>query len=386
MSKSKNLLIATSIFATLLASIATTRAADQPATTLSATPTQKPDAVPPHPEKGPFLFCYFFGNGDGLHLASSTDGLKMTPLNGDKIYLKPTLGNGLMRDPCIRQGADGMYHCVWTTGWWDKGFGVASSPDLIHWGPQRYVEVNKENPTAVNTWAPELFYNDLKNEWMIFWSTTIPHKFAETEIDNGKGNSGPNKDQSLNHRLYYVTTKDFDKFSEPKLLVDPGFNCIDATITKVTTGGSPLSGKYVMVIKDETAAPEAKKNLRVLTADSPEGPWSAATPPVSPDKVWVEGPSICRVGDGWYVYYDEYRNRTYGAIRTNDFKTFDVVKENFQFPAGARHGTVFPVTQETLDRLKSAPPIEIPMSGPANESKGPSVSGGASGSGAKASK
>ena len=175
------------------------------------------DALPEHPERGPFLFCYFFGNGDGLHLAWSTDGLQMTPLANDAIFLKPTIGGGLMRDPCIRQGPDGVYHLVWTTGWWDKGFGVSSSPDLVHWGPQQFVEVNKDNPTAINTWAPELFYNDQKQQWMVFWATTIPGKFAETEPPSGKGDSGPNKNQPLNHRIYYVTTKDFNTWSPPKL-------------------------------------------------------------------------------------------------------------------------------------------------------------------------
>jgi hypothetical protein len=347
-----------------------------PPVTLGAEATSAPgshgDAVPEHPQRGPFLFCYFLGNGDGLHLAYSTDGLQMTPLNGGKTYLKPMIGNGLMRDPCIRQGDDGMYHLVWTTGWWDKGFGVSRSPDLIHWGPQLYVEVNKDNPTAVNTWAPELFYNDQKQEWMIFWATTIPGKFAETEINGGKGDSGPNKTQSLNHRIYYVTTKDFETFSDMKLLVDPGFNCIDATMVKIPpNAASPLAGKYVMVIKDETFAPQPKKNLRVLSADSPEGPWSAASEPITKD--WVEGPSVAQVGDAWYVYYDEYRNHTYGAVHTKDFRTFEVVSANFSFPAGARHGTVFPVVPAALERLKSAPPIDQPSTAPANESHGPSA-------------
>jgi Glycosyl hydrolases family 43 len=308
-------------------------------------------ALPEHPERGPFLFCYFFGNGDGLHLAWSSDGLQMTPLANDAIFLTPTIGGGLMRDPCIRQGSDGVYHLVWTTSWWDKGFGVSSSPDLVHWGPQQFVEVNKDDPTAINTWAPELFYNDQKQQWMVFWATTIPGKFAETEPPSGKGDSGPNKNQPLNHRIYYVTTSDFTTWSPPKLLVDPGFNCIDATIAKIPANGTPLAGKYVMVLKDETIIPVAKKNLRVLTADSPEGPWSATSEPITKD--WVEGPTITQVGDGWYIYYDEYRNHTYGAVRTKDFKTFDVVKENFAFPKGARHGTVFPVTPATLVRLKN---------------------------------
>jgi Glycosyl hydrolases family 43 len=337
------------IWATASAQLPAPKAPSQVATADSPLPA---DSLPDHPERGPFLFCYFLGNGDGLHLASSVDGLQMTPLNHDAIYLKPTIGGGLMRDPCIRQGSDGVYHLVWTTGWWDKGFGVSSSPDLIHWSPQQFVEVNKDNPTAINTWAPELFYNDQKREWMVFWATTIPGEFSETEPPAGKGDSGPNKNQPLNHRIYYVSTKDFQKWSDAKLLVDPGFNCIDATIAKIPANGTPLAGKYVMVLKDETIVPAARKNLRVLTADNPEGPWPAASEPITKD--WVEGPTIAQVGDAWYIYYDEYRNHTYGAVRTGDFKTFDVVKENFAFPNGARHGTVFPVTPATLERLESA--------------------------------
>ena len=51
---------------------------------------------------GGYLFSSFRGNGeDGLHLAYSRDGLKWTPLGGDKSFLKPRLGGNLMRDPCI---------------------------------------------------------------------------------------------------------------------------------------------------------------------------------------------------------------------------------------------------------------------------------------------
>ena len=51
------------------------------------TPGTHADPIPEHPERGPFLFCYFLGNGDGLHLAWSTEGLQMAPLNGGKNLL-----------------------------------------------------------------------------------------------------------------------------------------------------------------------------------------------------------------------------------------------------------------------------------------------------------
>ena len=64
-----------------------------------------------------YLFSYFNGNGDGLHLARSTNGLTWTALNNDATLLTPTIGGGLFRDPCITRGPeDGIFHMVWTTG------------------------------------------------------------------------------------------------------------------------------------------------------------------------------------------------------------------------------------------------------------------------------
>src|SRR5437667_6498668 len=84
-------------------------------------------------EQDYFLFTSFRGNGDGLHLAISQDGYHWTNLNKNNLFLKPTIGaEKLMRDPCIVQAADGVFHMVWTTGWYVRDIGYASSKDLIH--------------------------------------------------------------------------------------------------------------------------------------------------------------------------------------------------------------------------------------------------------------
>ena len=175
-----------------------------------------------------FLFSFFREpNGqNGLCLATSRDGLQWTEIKSPegKAFIKPEVGGKLMRDPSLALGPDGTFHMVWTTSWGRPPvFGYASSRDLIHWSEQRAIPVMEDVPTAKNVWAPELFYDAKKEQWLIFWATTIPGKFSETE------NSGDN-----NHRIYYVTTKDFTNFSPTKLLYDGGFNVIDATITVLT--------------------------------------------------------------------------------------------------------------------------------------------------------
>jgi beta-xylosidase len=285
-----------------------------------------------------YIFSSFRGNGeDGLHLAYSQDGLKWTPLNNDKSYLKPQIGSKLMRDPCICQGPDGTYHLAWTTGWTDKGIGIAHSKDLVNWSQQEFVPVMQKEAQAMNCWAPEIFYDHKSEKFIIFWATSIPGRFAETD------NSGdPNGAKTYNHRIYYVTTKDFKTYSDTKLFYDDGFSVIDATL--VNDGD-----KYVLFVKDETKQPVAKKNIRVAVADAVEGPYGHASQPITPD--WVEGPSVIKIGDQWIVYFDEYTRGRYGAIASTDMKKWENISKKLSFPKGTRHGTAFAIPQADLQNL-----------------------------------
>ncbi len=284
-----------------------------------------------------YLFSYFKGGGeDGLHMAFSHDGLCWTALKGDRSLLTPLIGQEkLMRDPCIVLGGDGVFHMSWTVGWWEKSIGVAHSKDLIEWSEQQLVPVMEHEPGARNSWAPEILYDDAAEQYMIYWATTIAGRFPETE---GTGDDG------LNHRIYYVTTRDFRSYSETRLLYDGGFEAIDATIFK-------HGDKHVMVLKDETLHP-VRKHLRLTTADRAEGPYGPASPPISPD--WVEGPSALKIGECWVVYYDEFKRGCYGAIRSQDLQAWEVISDRVSFPDGARHGTALAVSGDVLARLLAA--------------------------------
>ncbi|WP_188811869.1 glycoside hydrolase family 43 protein [Hymenobacter cavernae] len=281
------------------------------------------------------LFAYFKGNGeDGLHLASSPDGYKWTPLHNDSTFLRPTVANDkLMRDPCIIRGVDGQFHMVWTVSWKDKGIGYASSKDLIHWSEQQFLPVMAKEEGTRNTWAPEITYDPASKQYMIYWASTITGRFPETQTS---------ADASYNHRLYYVTTKDFKTYSETKLLYNPGFNSIDATIV-------PDGKRYVMFLKDETREP-AQKNLRVAIGNQLTGPYELAATPIT-GKYWAEGPTAVNLGAKWLVYFDKYTLHKYGAIQSTDLKNWTDVSDQVHFPAGARHGTVLRITKKELDKL-----------------------------------
>lgn len=286
-------------------------------------------------KKDIYLFAYFKDNGqDGLHLAYSTDAYKWTALKNDQSFLTPTVSNDkLMRDPCIIRGAYGLFHMVWTVSWKDKGIGYARSKDLINWSEQQFIPVMAKEAGARNTWAPEITYDEQTKTYMIYWATTITGKFNETNSTEESG---------YNHRMYYVITKDFKTFSETKLLYDPGFNVIDATIGKD-------GKKFVMFLKDETRQP-AQKNIKIAYADHLEGPYTQASAPIT-GNYWAEGPTTLKTGSNWLVYFDKYRDHKYGAIVSADLKNWTDVSDKISLPKGLRHGTILPIKAKELKAL-----------------------------------
>ena len=271
---------------------------------------------------------------EGLRFIYSRDGWNWQQIDG--IWLRPEVGQQkVMRDPSIIRTPDGMFHLVWTSSWrGDRGFGYACSRDLVHWSEQRFIEVMTDT-TTVNVWAPELFWDDVKQQAVIVWASCIPGKFPDGQ-----------EEHKNNHRLYYTTTKDFKKFAPAKLLIEPGFSCIDATLVK--------RGKndYVMVLKDNT---RPERDIKVAYATTPYGPWSKASEPFTGKM--MEGPTTVKVKDGWLIYYDRYQLKDFGAHYTKDFVTFEDVSDKVIVPNLHKHGTIFEADETILQGLLNAKKI-----------------------------
>jgi len=266
---------------------------------------------------------------DGLYLAYSEDGYHWKDLKGP--YLKPEAGaSKIMRDPSIARGKDGVYHMVWTTDWkGGNGFGYASSKDLINWSEQQYIPVMENEPDVVNVWAPEIFYDDEADQYIIIWASTIPFRF-EKGIE----------DEDNNHRMYYVTTKDFKTFSDTELFLNPGFSVIDCVIVK--------QGKddYALIIKDNT---RPMRNLKVGFGKSPLGPFENISEPYTGFK--SEGPTVVKIDGKWLIYYDNYGEKNYKALSTSDFKTFEDITAKIKLPEGHKHGTITSISEDVLKGL-----------------------------------
>jgi hypothetical protein len=276
-----------------------------------------------------YLFTSFREDSpQGLRFLYSGDGYHWTNIPGR--FLIPNVGpSKLLRDPSLLRGPDGTFHLVWTTGWrGDQGFGYASSKDLIHWPEQQFVPVMTNEPTTVNVWAPELFYDERVKQFIVVWASTIPWRYPEKlEATNN------------NHRLYFTMTRDFKVFAPAKLFFEPGFSVIDGFVLKDVN-------RYVLVHKDNT---RPMLNIRVAFGITPLGPWHDVSEPLT--EKFTEGPCALKIGDDWLIYFDAYREKIYGALKTCDFKTFTNITKEVSFPEGHKHGTALRVPREILDKL-----------------------------------
>ena len=279
--------------------------------------------------------CYCFTSfhepaDEGLRLLYSDDGIHWDSIAGP--LLKPAVGQNIMRDPSIIRDKEGTFHLVWTIAWrGDTGFGYARSKDLVNWSEQWRIPAMDNIYSTQNVWAPEWFYDDERDLYMVIYASCVVDGGFDVGIE----------DEKNNHRLYCVTTRDFETFSEPVLFYDPGFSCIDATLVKRG------ENDYVMVVKDNT---RPNRNIKVAFSEHAAGPYGPASEPFT--EGFCEGPSVAKVGDSYYIYYDAYRNFAYEAVRTDDFRTFADASREVSVPNGHKHGTIFMAPRSLVENLK----------------------------------
>ena len=269
------------------------------------------------------LFSYFTGQADGARLAYSFDGLNWTELNHGNPVVTPLSGQ-LIRDPDISRGPDGKYHMVWTTDWSGNTIGHAWSHDLMTWHDKKNIGVMADEPNAQNVWAPEMVYDSINQNHLIFWSSRVTGQFNDTS------------------RIYSTTTTDFSTFSDRQLFYNPGYDVIDATITEA-------GNDYAMFIKAEA---QGDKAIYMATASTQAGPYSAPGPGIvglSVNGVNAEGPTMAKLGDTYYLYWDYYTQGRIGAATSQDLQSWTEVTDQLNMPG--HHGSVLKLSSSEFKSL-----------------------------------
>ncbi|MFF7738471.1 family 43 glycosylhydrolase [Streptomyces sp. NPDC007984] len=336
-------------------------------TLLSAPPSTADPGAPPvkHSKYAGYLFAYFTGEGtaDGEQiryaLSRGNDPLHWRELNAGKPVLTSTIGEKGLRDPFVIRSPQGdKFYLIATdlrmyqnsSGSWDdvqrhgsRSIMVWESTDLVHWTDQRLVKVSPDS--AGNTWAPEAYWDDELDAYVVFWASKL---YADDDPDH-KGDTY--------NKMLYATTKDFRTFSEPKVWNDPGYSVIDSTVVK-------YKDEYYRYTKDERDPGSSSPCSKFITGEKSTSLTSTTYDFVA-DCIGKgamergEGPTVFKSNTEkkWYLFIDEYGGRGYVPFETTDLASGKwTPSTNYQLPASPRHGTVLPVTQQEYDRLLAAYP------------------------------
>ncbi|MBN0038579.1 family 43 glycosylhydrolase [Cellulosimicrobium cellulans] len=318
-----------------------------------------------------YMFAYFTADsieGEKIRFATSdgNDALRWKELNGAQPVLESTKGTMGLRDPFIMRSHEGDRFfllatdlSVGRTGWGgatDRGsrhLEIWESTDLVNWGEQRHVEVNL--PNAGMTWAPEAFYDESIDAYLVYWTSTMYSDEARTVQDG----NGP--------QILTSITRDFRTFTDPEpwfkaadvpgLVEDRGL--IDSTVLKDGdtyyrfTKATQASG-----CPSPDIIGQRSTSLRATTAS---GAWqlvdtcigrTAGTPE-------VEGPSAFLANDDdvngnrYYLWVDDYGGVGYIPLMTDSLEG-DVAwtyPSSFSLPRSPRHGSVIGITRAERDAL-----------------------------------
>jgi len=55
-----------------------------------------------------------------------------------------------------------------------------------------------------------------------------------------------------------------------------------------------------------------------------------------------------KIEDDWVVYFDQYKEQKFGAIKSKNLNSWEDISNEVVFPEGIRHGTVFKVSKSVL--------------------------------------
>ncbi len=290
----------------------------------------------------PYLFVHFREkltvDGEQVHFAVSPDGYRWQTLNGGRPILtcdKGDLGcrdieivrckkGGfilLATDLCIVRHMDETHNVDWKqlnhNG--SKYLSLWRSEDLLTFSEQELVFFGREDFGCL--WAPEVFYDEINEEYLIHWGSTV----RESNYDHMS--------------IYCCTTKDFRSFSQPKLFFTRENEILDSHLVK-------HNAVYHLFYKHSS---HPSVNLHA-TADALYGPYRnddafQADLEKMPQPGAYEAPTTLCMPDGkWCLMLDffgcEKEKMGYvpflsPAAGNADFQRAD---KEFRFPYGFKHG------------------------------------------------
>lgn len=312
-----------------------------------------------------YLMVHFVEDPDGhgerifFSLSERDDPTRWRRLNGGKPVLESREGTTGVRDPFIVKG-EGEYFIVATDlriyggderGWdaWrrtgSRKLIVWRSTNLAHWSAPWALEVAP--PEAGMAWAPEAIYDTQREEFLVYWSSTL------------FGPDDPEHTGSTYSCVLGGWTPDFRSVSAPQMMIDRGVDVIDTTIVVD-------AGEVHRISKEDSGLPASRRLFHEVGSGFFADDFTLVAERIA-DEAYrqVEGPLLfANPRDGrWYLFVDQFERRPQGyvALTTEDLHAGWTLlpAEDFHIPADTKHGSVLRLRRSQWDLLRTTYPPAV---------------------------
>lgn len=302
-----------------------------------------------------YLFSHFrekiTPDGEQVYFALSKDGFNWKQLNNGEPILTSTIGERgcrdievirlrtggfviLTTDLSIAYRMDENFQVNWkevnSTG--SKCLCMWKTDDFISFSEQKRIYFGRDDFGCL--WAPEIFYDELNDEYLIHWGSTVA------------------EDNYTHMSIFCCTTKDFKSFSEPKLFFTKDNEILDTHLIKVDDtyhlfykNAEHPSMNMHATSKNLYGPYEHDKAFEdyMSTLEKP-GSYEAPTTLVLPDGRW------CLMLDFFGCEKEKMGYVPFVSSKPGD-SNFKRADESFSFPYGFKHGGIIEITDEEYEAI-----------------------------------
>ena len=297
--------------------------------------------VEPMPEKTPapefksaegkaYLLTYTLPTSKKLHYAYSLDGAKWTTINGNRSIIQGEFADTEMTSPFVRRvNIDGksVFHLLADPiDETQIGFYHLVSEDLVNWKKveNKNILIKPSSTDVCKGESPEWIYEEGTSTYYIYWSAK-----------NGDKNS-----------IYLTTTKDWSRFTSPRVYLDPGYSVYDMHIEKT---GDKYTGFFHNNDRNICSTQTNAIKINTVKFSDPERIFSSQIPKSRAPQTF---PALDDTG--WFLLYNPTSNGGQTMSHTGNVaenKWYPCDENDISLPAEAEEGSVLVITTDELDYI-----------------------------------
>ena len=277
-----------------------------------------------------YLMTYTLPTSKLLHYAYSLDGATWKTINGNRGIMRGEYADVEMKAPFIRRvNVDGkdVFHLV--AGLVDNGqpgFYHWQSEDLINWQPgeNENILVKPSSSDLSKAESPEWIFHEGSSTYYIYWS-------ARSNDRNS---------------IYLSTTKDWTKFTAPRVLYSTSYSVYDMHIEQT---GDVYTGIFY---NSDRNLCQTQTSLLRTTGTSWVEPQRILSSQIPRHRAPQTFPAMD--GSGWFLLYNSTERSRQAMSRSGNIaekKWYPCDENELSLPEGAEEGSVLVITTAELKNL-----------------------------------